>query len=152
MENNSHSYPNSVFLDTLENVDDVNSIVDAISKLQQDHLTLTSELNQDNEEIHHENEQLLLNIQQQQLTIDEYIQTKNEFEKRLFDNEQELNKIKQDLQEKIHQYQYLQNEYHLYKEDQEKNSQIAIINIEQSSPPIQTNFVPIQQTTETNDW
>jgi chromosome segregation ATPase len=103
--------------DTLENVDDVNSIVDTILKLRQDHLTLTSELNKTNDKMHVENEKLLLNIHQQQSTIDEYIQTNNQLEKRLVDNEQQIINLKQEIQDNIHQYQRLQNEYQLYKED-----------------------------------
>ncbi len=67
--------------------------------------------------MHVENEKLLLNVHQQQSVMDEYIQTKNELEKRLFDNEQQLINLKQDIEEKNIQYQRLQNEYQLYKED-----------------------------------
>ncbi|CAF4743376.1 unnamed protein product, partial [Rotaria magnacalcarata] len=68
---------------TLENVDDINSIVDTILKLRQDHLRLTNELNLRNEDLHEENEKLLSNIQQQQIAINEYINMKDVLEKRL---------------------------------------------------------------------
>ncbi|CAF4691987.1 unnamed protein product, partial [Rotaria sp. Silwood2] len=103
--------------DTLENVDDFNSIVDTILKLRQDHLTFTNELSQHKDHMHIENEKLSLNIHQQQSIINEYIQTKNDLEKRLFDNEQQLINLKQELNEKNNHYQHLQNEYQLYKEE-----------------------------------
>ncbi|CAF3710609.1 unnamed protein product [Rotaria sordida] len=139
--------------DTLENVDDINLIVDTILKLRQDHLIFTNQLTQRNEYMHIENEKLLLNINQQQSIINEYIQTKNELEKRLFDNEQQIMNLKQELNNQINQYQHLQNEYQLYKEEYSTkiNSQVAIIDIEQSSPP-QPHHLPIQQAAESNHW
>jgi chromosome segregation ATPase len=106
-----------IFLDTLENVDDINSIVDTILKLRQDHMKLTSELNQRNEQMHVENEKLVGNVHRQQSIINEYIQTKTELERRLLNNEQELRNLKKEIEDKNDQYQRLQNEYQLYKED-----------------------------------
>lgn len=115
-------------LDTLENVDDINSIVDTILKLRHDHLTLINELNQRNVQIQIENEKLLLNIHQQESTINEYIQTNNELEQRLIDNEQQFINFKKEIEENIDQYQRLQNEYQLYKEkNQAKTSKKSFL-------------------------
>jgi hypothetical protein len=107
----------SLLLDTLENVDDVNSIVHTILKLRQDHLTLTNKLNQLNEKVYTEKEELLLNIHQQQSTLNEHRETKSELEKRLIDNEQQIINFKQEIETKNDQYQRLQNEYQLYKDE-----------------------------------
>ena len=63
------------------------------------------------------NETLSSNIHQQQMTIDEALQTKHELEKRLFVDEQEISNFKRQIEEHIHQYQRLHNEYEVYKED-----------------------------------
>ncbi len=101
------------YLDSLENVDDIHSIVDGILKLHQDLLIL----HQQNEQIQIENKKLLLNITQKENIIRENIQIKNEFEKRLIDNDQPLINLKKQIEEHIEQYQKLQKEFHLYKED-----------------------------------
>jgi hypothetical protein len=125
ISNKSSSFLSYESLDTLENVDDINSIVDTILKLRHDHITLTSKLDHNNEKMHVENEKLLSNIHQQQSTINECMQTKYELEKRLFDNEQQILNFKQQIEENTHQYQRLQNEYHLYKEDTKSNKSIS---------------------------
>lgn len=104
-------------VDTLENVDDYNSIVDAILLLRQDHIIFTEELNQRNEHMRIENEKLLANVQEQQSLIHEYLQTKTDLEKLLSDNEQKFINLKSELEEKHHQYQVLNNEYQLYKDE-----------------------------------
>jgi ABC-type phosphate transport system auxiliary subunit len=101
------------YLDTLENVDDIHSIVDTILKIRQDYFILK----QHHEQIKIENEKLLLNIHQQKNIIDEYIQTKIELEKRLINNEQELNNFKKEIEENINRYEHLHNEFQLYKEN-----------------------------------
>ncbi|CAM4858874.1 unnamed protein product [Rotaria socialis] len=140
--------------DTLENVDDINSIVDTILKLRQDHLRLTNELNLRNEDFHEENEKLLSNIQQQQIAINEYINMKDVLEKRLFDNDQQIMHFNKELQEKNNQYQRLQDDYQSYKEEYSTkiiDSQVAIIDVE-PSPPSPTHHASIQQVAESNHW
>ncbi|CAF3485308.1 unnamed protein product [Rotaria socialis] len=140
--------------DTLENVDDIDSIVDTILKLRQDHLRLTKELNLRNEDFHEENEKLLSNIQQQQIAINEYINMKDVLEKRLFDNDQQIMHFNKELQEKNNQYQRLQDDYQSYKEEYSTkiiDSQVAIIDVE-PSPPSPTHHASIQQVAESNHW
>ncbi|CAM4789639.1 unnamed protein product [Rotaria magnacalcarata] len=140
--------------DTLENVDDINSIVDTILKLRQDHLRLTNELNLRNEDLHEENEKLLSNIQQQQIAINEYINMKDVLEKRLFDNDQQIMHFNKELQEKSNQYQRLQDDYQSYIEEYSTkiiDSQVAIIDVE-PSPPSPTHHVSIQHVAESNHW
>ncbi|CAF3945710.1 unnamed protein product [Adineta steineri] len=137
--------------DTFENVDDINSIVDIILKMQEDHQIL----NHRYEQMDRENEKLLVDIDQQQSIINEYTQTKNELEKCLFNNEQQLKNFEKEIQNKNELYEQLQDEYRLYKEDNENNkhSQVVIIDTEQSEPIVQSHHhVPIQQTTESNNW
>jgi hypothetical protein len=80
-------------------------------------MKLTSELNQRNEKMHVENEKLVGHVHRQQIIINEYIQTKTELERRLLDNEHELRNLKKEIEDQNDQYQRLQNEYQLYKED-----------------------------------
>lgn len=151
-----------MYLDTLENVDDINSIVDTIVKLRHDYFISITELNQYNEKIKIENENLLLNLHEQESRINEYIQTKNQLEKRLIHNEQQIINLKKEIEENNNQYQSLQNEYQLYKENNQikitnneilMKSTVATINIEQSSPlPLQPHLLPVQQAAQSNDW
>ncbi|CAF1103599.1 unnamed protein product [Adineta steineri] len=137
--------------DTFENVDDINSIVDIILKMQEDHQIL----NHRYEQMDRENEKLLIDIDQQQSIINEYNQTKNELEKCLFNNEQQIKNFEKEIQNKNELYEQLQDEYRLYKEDNENNkhSQVVIIDTEQSEPVVQSHYqAPIQQTTESNNW
>ncbi|UJR14143.1 hypothetical protein I4U23_001137 [Adineta vaga] len=136
---------------TLENVDDINGITDAILQLRQDQMIITSKLHEKHEQLNKENEKLLLNIQQKQIVLNECNQTKNQLEKRLIDDEQQLRNFKQEINEKNEQYQQLQNEFQSYKEEIsfEKKSSVAIIDIEQSPPP---QSLPIQQTASLNNW
>lgn len=142
----------------MENIDDVYSIVDGIIQLQQDLLILQQRI----EQLQTENGNLLSNVNQQENIIKESMQMKNDLEKRVIDYEQLIIHSKRQIDEHIHQYEKLKRDYQIYREGHPIETsnwslggisdgnclleeQVAIIDIQQSPPPI-------QQVQEPRNW
>ena len=96
---------------------DVRSVPDALAKIRADHSKMLDTLHQQNEQMQSENEELMLSIHQQENLVDEQRQIRSELERRLLDNEQQMNELKREVKDRIDHYERLQNEHRLYKEE-----------------------------------
>ena len=138
-------------LDNFENIDDVSLIDEEILKLREENLSI----DQYKEEIKEKTKKLLENFQEKESLVNQSLQIKSDYEKRLIDYEQQIMNSKKDFEEQINQYQQLEKQFLLYKEENQAkksrntflgssinfliDAESAVLNIEQSPPPVQSN-------------
>ena len=104
-------------LDAFDDVTDIRAVPEAMLKIRNDHTKMLNALQQQNEQMQIENEELILNIHQQENLVDEQRQMRSEWERRLLDNEQQINELKRDIKDRTEQYERLQAEHRSYKEE-----------------------------------
>ena len=108
-------------VDALGNADgDLHSLVQSIVKFRQDQTALIDELNQRQRTMQLENEKLLLDVQQKESIVREHQELKSELEKHQLGNEQHIVELKEAMKRQGEQYQHLQQEYQLYKDESER--------------------------------
>lgn len=96
---------------------DIRAVPEAMLKIRNDHTKMLNALQQQNEQMQIENEELILNIHQQESLVDEQRQMRSEWERRLLDNEQQINELKREIKDRTEQYERLQNEHRSFKEE-----------------------------------